>query len=92
MRFVRDALHMRRAQRLAANVGLVKRHALLVAIVLAFASLADAQTPCQADCQARLDACEATCRARDGAARPMCLEACRVEAQACNGLCATRRR
>jgi len=68
------------------------KRVLFIAMVLASASLADAQTPCQSDCHARYDACEATCRARDGVDRPVCLEACRVELQACTAVCGGRGR
>ncbi|MFO0683313.1 MAG: hypothetical protein U0234_14745 [Sandaracinus sp.] len=65
------------------------------AIVVAFfgmASVADAQTPCLDRCTDRYEDCEHTCRAREGADRPMCLEACRVESQACTALCGVRGR
>jgi len=60
---------------------------LLVAIVLASASLVDAQTPCESSCRARFDACESTCRSRPESERDACFEACRVQAQACTAMC-----
>jgi hypothetical protein len=68
------------------------RRSILVLALFLGVGVADAQTPCEAHCSERLDDCQATCRARDGAQREACFDACAVESRACSALCDVRGR